>query len=191
MMTDETDNSDRPPLCNSKRKKEDLDDLDGEDKEQLIQQQRTKKRCKPERKTISVKSSASDICEAFFKCMDFDGNGFIEESESKILSVVAFGKGIEEAEAHWNAMLATMDNNHDKKISQEEYVLWWTGRHAKESINDDGTFIEDYASYLLECLQRISSVKVAQKMCDAFFEAIDYNHGRCYGSHSLVLSLST
>jgi hypothetical protein len=180
-MTDAKENSDGP-LCSPKRNKEDMD-LDGEDKE--LTQQSTK-RCKHERKTISVKSSASVICEAFFKCMDFDGNGFIEESESKILSVVAFGKGIEEAEAHWNAMLATMDKDHDKKISQEEYVLWWTGRHAKESINEDGTFIEDYASYLLECLQRISSVKVAQKMCDAFFEAIDYNHGRCYGSHSLV-----
>ncbi|KAL3943177.1 MAG: hypothetical protein SGBAC_002738 [Bacillariaceae sp.] len=126
--------------------------------------------------SINIKSSAAEICEAFFKCMDFNGNGFIEEGESKILSVVAFDKDLESADAHWTAMVTAMDRDEDGKISKDEYVAWWTERHANKSVKEDGTFVEDYARYLLECLQRISSVKVAQRMCDTFFEAIDYDH---------------
>jgi len=135
-----------------------------------------KNHAKRAKQTISIKSSAAEICEAFFKCMDFDGNGFIEEGESKILSVIAFDKDLESADAHWNAMVTAMDRNADGKISKDEYVAWWTERHANKSVKEDGSFVEDYARYLLECLQRISSVKVAQRMCDTFFEAIDYNN---------------
>mmetsp|Transcript_44361 Transcript_44361/g.106879 ORF Transcript_44361/g.106879 Transcript_44361/m.106879 type:complete len:286 (-) Transcript_44361:2028-2885(-) len=134
------------------------------------------KKVKKAKQSISIKSSAIEICEAFFKCMDFNGNGFIEEGESKILSVVAFDKDLESADAHWNAMVTAMDRDSDGKISKDEYVAWWTERHANKSVKEDGTFVEDYARYLLECLQRISSVKVAQRMCDTFFEAIDYDH---------------
>lgn len=184
-MTDAKESS-NAHICSLKRTNEDIDEADdssnktgGTTQQAESVPEANKKRRKQERKTISANSSASEICEAFFKCMDFDGNGFIEEAESKILSVVAFRKDLDEAEEHWSAMLSTMDKDHDMKISQEEYIEWWTGRHAKESINKDGTFVEDYARYLLECLQRISSVKVAQKMCDTFFEAIDYNNGKC------------
>lgn len=146
------------------------------------------KKVKRDKQSISIKSSAIEICEAFFKCMDFNGNGFIEEGESKILSVVAFDKDLESADAHWTAMVTAMDRDYDGKISKEEYVAWWTEKHANKSVKEDGTFVEDYARYLLECLQRISSVKVAQRMCDTFFEAIDYDNSKyCRTCISLLL----
>lgn len=147
------------------------------------------KKVKKVKLSINIKSSAAEICEAFFKCMDFNGNGFIEEGESKILSVVAFDKDLESADAHWTAMVTAMDRDEDGKISKDEYVAWWTERHANKSVKEDGTFVEDYARYLLECLQRISSVKVAQRMCDTFFEAIDYDHSKCCRSLQFALAL--
>eukprot|EP00980_Cylindrotheca_fusiformis_P012751 scaffold3118_cov64-Cylindrotheca_fusiformis.AAC.9 len=171
-MTDATED----PSYDRKRSNEEIaGDDDGED-DDANERRRARKKRYSERKTIGINSSASDISEAFFKCMDFDGNGYIEESESKILSVVAFNKTLEQAEKHWLAMLKAMDKDLDHKISKQEYIDWWTQIHANESVKEDGTFVEEYAKYLLDCLKRISSVKVAQKMCDAFFDAIDYNH---------------
>lgn len=165
---------------------------DSTDEQSCVQDCSTEsKHAKRTKQTISIKSSAAEICEAFFTCMDFNGNGFIEEGESKILSVIAFDKDLESADAHWNAMVTAMDRNSDGKISKDEYVAWWTERHANKSVKEDGTFVEDYARYLLECLQRISSVKVAQRMCDTFFEAIDCNHSKCCRSCRELLPLLT
>ena len=126
---------------------------------------------------LCVKSSAVDICSAFFTSMDFDNNGYIEEEESKILSIVAFDKNEIESDIHWHSMLKHMDTNNDKKISKQEYVEWWLKHYDSQgNINpNDGTFIEEHAIYLLKCLQRVSSVKVAKKMCDAFFDEMDMN----------------
>mmetsp|Transcript_12230 Transcript_12230/g.35467 ORF Transcript_12230/g.35467 Transcript_12230/m.35467 type:complete len:264 (-) Transcript_12230:173-964(-) len=129
---------------------------------------------KKQNRTLTVNSLAADICAAFFASMDLDGNGFIEEQEVKIISVVAFNEGEDAASSRWQTMLNDMDENKDMKISRQEYISWWVN-HTKDKTKPDGTFIEGYAAYLLKCLQRVTSVKTASEMCDAFFESMDEN----------------
>ena len=146
-----------------------------DEEEKLDVAQRRAQRKSQNLETISKDSPASKICEAFFVCMDFDGNGYIEEFESKALSVIAFDRTEEDAEEHWQSMLDTMDSNKDMKISKDEYVTWWTETHAKMHVRPDGSFEEEYGIYLVSCLKKISAVKAANKMCDLFFDAIDTN----------------
>jgi len=129
---------------------------------------------KKQNRTLTVDSLAADICAAFFASMDLDGNGFIEESEVKIISVVAFNEGEDAAIRRWQTMLADMDENKDKMISRDEYISWWVN-HTQDKMKPNGVFVEGYAAYLLKCLQRITSVKTATEMCDAFFESMDEN----------------
>jgi Ca2+-binding EF-hand superfamily protein len=144
---------------------------------------------------LSPQSTALEICGGFFRAMDLDRNGFIEESEVKIIATVAFDETEEQAQNRWNRMLSDMDTNHDDKISHDEYVAWWmehtkdktfskkTKKKNGEDVDCDGDgdeteetyFAEGYASYLLRSLLRITSVKTAHSLCDAFFEAMDAN----------------
>eukprot|EP00529_Nitzschia_sp_RCC80_P026725 CAMPEP_0113456996 /NCGR_PEP_ID=MMETSP0014_2-20120614/9176_1 /TAXON_ID=2857 /ORGANISM="Nitzschia sp." /LENGTH=283 /DNA_ID=CAMNT_0000348469 /DNA_START=212 /DNA_END=1063 /DNA_ORIENTATION=- /assembly_acc=CAM_ASM_000159 len=137
---------------------------------------------------LSPQSTALEICGGFFRAMDLDRNGYIEESEVKIIATVAFDETEEQADQRWRRMLEDMDTNKDDMISQEEYVSWWMN-HTKDktfttTVKDEKTgedreevfFAEGYASYLLKSLLRITSVKTAHSLCDAFFEAMDYNH---------------
>lgn len=136
---------------------------------------------------LSPHSTALEICGGFFRAMDLDRNGFIEKSEVKIIATVAFDETEELAEKRWERMLKDMDTNHDNMISHDEYVSWWMGntkdKTFKKTVTDEETgeeieqiyFAEGYASYLLKSLLRITSVKTAHHLCDAFFEAMDAN----------------
>lgn len=129
---------------------------------------------KKKKKCLSIQSTAMEICSGFFQAMDLDRNGFIEESEMKIIAMVAFDESEEEASKRWQKMLTDMDTNGDRMISQEEYITWWL-EHSKDKIVDNTHFRESYATYLLQSLLRIASVKTAHNLCDAFFDAMDAN----------------
>eukprot|EP00934_Nitzschia_sp_Nitz4_P008931 Nitzschia sp. Nitz4//scaffold107_size73032//3530//4414//NITZ4_005750-RA/size73032-processed-gene-0.118-mRNA-1//-1//CDS//3329532563//8921//frame0 len=160
---------------------------------------------KPKR-SLSVQSTVAELGQAFFECMDFDGNGFIEEGESIMLSIIAFDMSEEQAIQQWREMLATMDANNDYKISRDEYIRWWLlsslqsrgnimwrdGRRealTEASNPEDVIFEEAYAVSLLESLQRILSIKTAKNVCEAFFEAMDSNKNG-YLEESEVISIS-
>lgn len=134
----------------------------------------TKSHVKKKKKCLSAQSTALEICSGFFQAMDLDRNGFIEESEMKIIAMVAFDETEEEAGKRWQKMLTDMDTNGDRMISQEEYITWWL-EHTKDKIVDNTHFRESYATYLLQSLLRIASVKTAHNLCDAFFDAMDAN----------------
>jgi Ca2+-binding EF-hand superfamily protein len=131
---------------------------------------------KKAKKCLNVNSKARDICAAFFVSMDLDGNGFIEENEVKVISMVAFQEDEDAAQRRWHSMLRDMDENQDCKISQDEYIKWWIA-HTQDKIQqpDGETFVQGYASYLLQSLLRITSVKTANDIIGAFFQAMDAN----------------
>lgn len=133
---------------------------------------------------LSPQSTALEICAGFFRAMDLDRNGFIEESEVKIIATVAFDETEDQAAKRWHRMLTDMDTNHDSKISHDEYVAWWMENTKDKTITrkKEGSdtevetyFAEGYASFLLRSLLRITSVKTAHDLCDAFFETMDAN----------------
>jgi hypothetical protein len=90
--------------------------------------------------------------------MDLNGSGAIEAAEAQQISIAAFGENKEAAETRWKQMLTDMDKDHDAKISSEEYTAWWTKTTA-DKVQEDGTFVAGYASYLLEKLAKLSAVK--------------------------------
>jgi len=129
---------------------------------------------KKKKPCLSAQSTALEICSGFFQAMDLDRNGFIEEGEMRIIATVAFDETEDEAQSRWQKMLTDMDTNGDCMISQEEYITWWL-ENTKDKIVDNTCFKESYATYLLQSLPRIASVKTAHNLCDAFFDAMDAN----------------
>ena len=103
---------------------------------------------------VDAKSKASDICAAFFKAMDLDGNSYIEEAEVLKISCEAFGECEDAGKKRWAKMLADMDKDDDKKISEKEYSEWWM-KDTSDKIQEDGTFVEGYAAFLIENLAKI------------------------------------
>ena len=67
--------------------------------------------------TVTVDSAAHEICAAFFKAMDDDGNGFLEEDEI-VKIAAAFGETEEKARERFAKMLKDMDENGDGKHQQ-------------------------------------------------------------------------
>eukprot|EP01047_Picozoa_sp_COSAG01_P037788 COSAG01_NODE_3026_length_6693_cov_4.993036_9_plen_69_part_00 len=49
----------------------------------------------------------------------------------------------------------------DEQISQAEYVEWWMAQTASKQ-NEDGTFAEGYAEFLLTTLNNLQEVKAAE-----------------------------
>jgi len=107
-----------------------------------------------DRLTLAMSLSASSICAAFFKAMDEDGSGFIEQAEMLRISEQAFGEDAEASKARWAKMLADMDKNHDGKVSEAEYSEWWM-QETKSKQDAEGQFVPGYADYLVASLSKL------------------------------------
>jgi Ca2+-binding EF-hand superfamily protein len=123
---------------------------------------------------LTVRSSAADICRAYFTTMDLDGNGYIEENEMHIIAMFVFLDDEEGSDHRWRVMVDRMDTDHDNRISWDEYSSWFLSA-TNDRQKPDGTFEEHHAVALLSSLRRLASVRTARALCGAFFEAMDRN----------------
>ena len=104
------------------------------------------------RRKVMVLGPAGKLVSALFDTIDEDGSGFLEAKEGKRFLAAAGCDDPSELEYYWQDILRTADENHDGKISKDEFLVYILG---DEDLDLSGDFMDSSRAAELSASMRV------------------------------------